>query len=211
MRISELLSSDFLDFYQIRKGQITVVSQLIRRDSFDIDDEEQEISLECSNEGAQNLLTDVSFKYSLTEKNEDVSFVIEKKTDESDDGVEETIKCTVSEEYEDFEGFASTLIITTEVEGDDFSFEVGDENKWGDETLIYVSGDINNIKKGTLLDLTIDNVEIEDEPFYEFNADVYINANPTEADPKDYKFSDKKCYILEEDVEDVEAFYENED
>ena len=44
MRISELLSSDFLDFYQIRKEQITVVSQLIRRDSFDIDDDMSQTS-----------------------------------------------------------------------------------------------------------------------------------------------------------------------
>ena len=44
MRISELLSSDFLDFYQVRRGRITVVSQLIRRDSFDIDDDMSQTS-----------------------------------------------------------------------------------------------------------------------------------------------------------------------
>lgn len=44
MRISELLSSDFLDFYQVRRGRITVVSQLIRRDTFDIDDDMSQTS-----------------------------------------------------------------------------------------------------------------------------------------------------------------------
>lgn len=44
MRISELLSSDFLDYYQVRKGDITIVSQLIRRESFDIDDDMSQTS-----------------------------------------------------------------------------------------------------------------------------------------------------------------------
>lgn len=44
MRISELLSSDFLDYYQVRKGRITVVSQLVRCNSFDLDDDMSQTS-----------------------------------------------------------------------------------------------------------------------------------------------------------------------
>ena len=44
MRISELLSSDFLDFYQVRRGRITVVSQLVRCNSFDLDDDMSQTS-----------------------------------------------------------------------------------------------------------------------------------------------------------------------
>jgi len=44
MRISELLATDFLDFYQVKKGQIRVISQLVNRDSFDLDDDDSQVS-----------------------------------------------------------------------------------------------------------------------------------------------------------------------
>jgi len=40
MRISELLTSDFLDFYHVAKGQISLVSQLVNREAFDLDDDQ---------------------------------------------------------------------------------------------------------------------------------------------------------------------------
>lgn len=44
MRISELLASDFLDFYHVTKGQIRVVCQLIHSEAFDLDDEQDSIT-----------------------------------------------------------------------------------------------------------------------------------------------------------------------
>lgn len=44
MRISELLATDFLDFYQVKKGQIRVISQIVNRDSFDLDDDDSQVS-----------------------------------------------------------------------------------------------------------------------------------------------------------------------
>ena len=178
--------------------------------TFEDKDEEVDIKITAENSGLANILTDFKYTYETSYGDRETTATIEKETEESGDKVVETIKCVADSYYDDDYEIGYSVDITTEIDGNDFSFEIEEENsEWGDETLVSVSGQIDNVKKGKLLDLSIDDAEIEDEYFDKFDVTLYINADPSEADPVDVKSSADKCYVLEEDEDEIDEFIED--
>lgn len=184
-------------------------------------DYEDELHVEIYNEGGKNILNDLRYEFSLESSGKDSDYhsityySIEKETIEEGKNTEEVI--TISSHEEDDYGddddwnweYNDKVTITTEIEaGTDFSFEIEEDDDYGKETLLYVEGQFDNVKKGKSFEMTVDKVEVEEEELDKLEGSLYMSNSTSGLTPTEVNTKGDILYFFEEDVEDIEDFAE---